>query len=288
MRPARPPRRDGRQYLEALAAEFFGQLPAARKGEAEAIHRLRVSGRRLRAALPLLAADPESRAVQRVRRRLRRLVRAAGLRRDHDVALVLLRKLSAGAARRTEGLQRQLRDDQQRAQQRMQAALRKADARRLCAQLQALARKPASREQTLERMTAQARRERQALRAALARLGTGFDPEALHAERRRLRRLRYAAELQDHLLRRERGAAQVLRRMQTELGELHDAWVLAQWLQGRAARASRNPSLRRLQNRALQAARARHRQWLANDPVLRLESAFRRLLSAPRAARNPP
>jgi CHAD domain-containing protein len=288
MRPARPPRRDGRKYLAALAAEFFGQLPAARRGEAEAIHRLRVSGRRLRAALPLLVADPKLRALRRVRRRLRRLVRAVGLRRDHDVALVLLRKLSAGAARRTEGLQRQLRDDQQRAQQQMQALLHKAHPRRLRAQLQALAREPATYEQTLERIAALARREERALRAARAKLGRRFDPEALHTERRRLRRLRYAAELQDHLLGRKSGAAEALRLMQDELGDLHDAWVLAQWLQRQAARAPQALSLRRLQNRALQAARARHRQWLANDPVLRLESAFQRLLSAPQTARNPP
>ncbi len=285
MRSARSSRRNGREYLESLTAECLGQLAAARKGEAAAIHRLRVSGRRLRAALPLVAADPESGAVRRARKRLRRLVRAAGLRRDHDVARILLRKLSAAGA---DSLQRRLCNEQQCAQQRMQAMLRPAHARRLRAQLRVQARHPAAREQTLDRIAVQVRRERRALRAARVRLGARFDAEALHAERRRVRRLRYAAELQDQLLRCRSGAAESLRQMQTELGELHDAWVLAQWLQDQATRAPRDLPLRRLQARALRTARARHRRWLANDPMQRLESAFRRLLSAPRAARNPP
>ena len=71
---------------------LFRQLRKALAGDEEAIHQMRVSDRRLRTVLPLLARKPGGRRVRRALRRLRRLVRAASGSRDLDVALATLRE----------------------------------------------------------------------------------------------------------------------------------------------------------------------------------------------------
>ncbi|PYQ20034.1 MAG: hypothetical protein DMF81_19925, partial [Acidobacteria bacterium] len=68
---------------------LFRQLPKALTGDEESIHQMRVAGRRLRVALPLLARKPHGRRVRRARRILRQLTRAGGTSRDMDVSLSL-------------------------------------------------------------------------------------------------------------------------------------------------------------------------------------------------------
>ncbi|HEY6554694.1 MAG TPA: CHAD domain-containing protein, partial [Vicinamibacteria bacterium] len=75
-----------RQRIRAV----FRHLPKGLAGDEEAIHQMRVAGRRLRAALPLLARKPEGRRVHRALRVLRELARTAGASRDLDVGLELL------------------------------------------------------------------------------------------------------------------------------------------------------------------------------------------------------
>ncbi|HSD27332.1 MAG TPA: CHAD domain-containing protein, partial [Vicinamibacteria bacterium] len=69
----------------------FRHLPKGLGGDEEAIHQMRVAGRRLRVALPLLARRPDGRRVRRALRVLRTLTRTAGQSRDLDVSLDLLK-----------------------------------------------------------------------------------------------------------------------------------------------------------------------------------------------------
>jgi len=74
--------------LRRKVKALFRHFPAALTGHEEAIHQLRVSGRRLRIALPLLVAKPDGRRAERACRLLRQLTRAAGSSRDLDVLIV--------------------------------------------------------------------------------------------------------------------------------------------------------------------------------------------------------
>ncbi|HEY7513832.1 MAG TPA: CHAD domain-containing protein, partial [Vicinamibacteria bacterium] len=62
--------------LKERIRSVFRHLPKGLAGEEEAVHQLRVSGRRLRVALPLLARKPRGRRVKRALAILRDLTRA--------------------------------------------------------------------------------------------------------------------------------------------------------------------------------------------------------------------
>src|SRR5262245_39096584 len=99
--------------LKARIQDVFKELPKALTGDEEAIHQMRVAGRRLRVALPLLAQKPAGKRTHRTLRRLRQLTRTAGTSRDLDVVLELFEARLREEGRRTrEGglLLRRLRD----------------------------------------------------------------------------------------------------------------------------------------------------------------------------------
>jgi hypothetical protein len=72
----------------------------------------------------------------------------------------------------------------------------------------------------------------------LAAVGNRYDPETLHALRRRIRRLRYTAEVDDVVRGEDAGASKAWRKLQDAIGALHDAHVLGLWLERQARRAS--------------------------------------------------
>jgi CHAD domain-containing protein len=104
---------------------------------------------------------------------------------------------------------------------------------------------------------------------------------ALHAIRRRCRWLRYASELECALFGRGAIAVKRFKAVQDLLGQLHDAFVLAEWIsrearswesQGKAARAA----AARVVGACFRArAQALHRRFLRDRPItwLRLTSA---------------
>src|SRR5438552_10057686 len=81
-----------KEHIRAL----FRQLPRALAGDEDAIHQMRVAGRRLRVALPLLARKPQGRRVKRGRRIMRALTRSAGTSRDLDVGVGLFEERLRG------------------------------------------------------------------------------------------------------------------------------------------------------------------------------------------------
>ena len=98
-------------------------------------------------------------------------------------------------------------------------------------------------------LRARALREEQgaALLRGFSQVGERFEPEALHALRRRARRLRYAAEIEDAVRGDETRAPALWKRLQDAIGVIHDHHVLASWLeeQARAAVARDNALLAR-------------------------------------------
>jgi CHAD domain-containing protein len=86
-----------------------------------------------------------------------------------------------------------------------------------------------------------------ALLRGWSQVGERYRPEALHALRRRVRRLRYAAEIEDAVRGEDSRAPSLWKRLQDSIGVIHDHDVLAGWLeeQARAAGARNNEILAR-------------------------------------------
>ena len=93
-----------REYARQQTALLLGRLGvalnrAARAGDADSIHDVRVALRRLSRCLRLFAAFYPDRAEKKIRRRIARLMAAAGAVRDCDIAIELV--VRAGVARRS-------------------------------------------------------------------------------------------------------------------------------------------------------------------------------------------
>lgn len=269
---------------------------------------MRVAGRRLRAALPLLAAKPEGKRVKRALRVLRALTRAAGHSRDLDVSLELLEgyldapaepapqgasgegpsaspaqfpdREGPGADPDVAGVERKkirqrLRAARTRSRGHMAEVLLDLEIAGLRRDLRRVLSHRTSDLFTVMARIRAARDERgEALLGSFTALGDRYDPVALHALRRQSRRLRYIAEVNDTLLREDPSEAPALfKSLQDKVGGLHDAHVLARWLEARGKGATlRGRAAEAEAAFALQAhfdARGRelHRELLETRPV---------------------
>jgi CHAD domain-containing protein len=274
--------------LSARVRVFFRQLPLALAGQPEGIHQMRVAGRRLRAALPLVARKPSGGRARRARRALKRVIRAAGAGRDLDVGLALFDEQAADGSPELVALRRSLTTARTRGRRRMQEALLDEDVAGLRRDLRAVA---ASVEEAASVVLARIRQARdvegEALLARLEALGDTFDGEALHDVRRRVRRLRYVAEAAAEVSGEASKAPKRLKELQEHLGGIHDAWVLAGWLARHAVAADRRQAsaraaeARRLGAACLEVSRTRHRAYLEADPVGTLKEALVLLAPAP-------
>lgn len=255
----------------------FQHLPKALAGDEEAIHQMRVSGRRLRVALPLLARKPAGRRVRRALSILRQIRTAAGASRDLDVGVALLeervRDLEA-PAREVRTLLRRLRAARARSRARMAEALMDLEIARLRRHLRRiLSRRGEGLFPVLLHLAQERDARGAAVLAALAWLGEDYDPDALHRLRIGARRLRYVAELSEGLKGTPAEASALFKGVQERLGQIRDAYVLSAWL-GRQAEAARTRGQEALAAEAasqqawfLDVSRAHHREFLDGGAV---------------------
>jgi CHAD domain-containing protein len=215
---------------------------------------------------------------------MKELTRAAGTSRDLDVSVTLFEQdLPAAAdaipARRT--LARRLRAARARSRRRMAEALLDIEIAGLRRHLRRLL---ARRGEVLFTVVLRLRdfREGRGDRAlqALAALGDRYEPAALHEIRKQLRKLRYAAEVAESVLGSESAAPAIFKSMQEQLGQIHDSFVLSQWL-GRQAAAGRLRGETAVADEAAQLQRvfqeksaADHRAFLAQDPAERVRAGL--------------
>jgi CHAD domain-containing protein len=276
--------------LEDRITRVFRELPGAVAGQEEPVHQVRVAGRRLRVALPLLARKGDGRTVSRSVRVLRRLTRAVGAGRDMDVVMGLFQD-RLEALRTTSAEQRALlsRLRAARARSRTQVAenILDQDIDGLRRNLRRLLREGAvSAPTALVRIRALREGQGAALLRGFSQVGDRFLPDALHSLRRRIRRLRYAAEIEDVVRGAETRAAALWKRLQDAIGVIHDHHVLAGWLEEQAhAAASRdNVLLSRAALRERRAflgmARLLHRALLEMKPA---DVALRALMAMARS-----
>ena len=255
----------------------FRELPGAVAGQEEPVHQVRVAGRRLRVSLPLLARKGQGRRVRRALGVLRRLTRAVGEGRDMDVILGLfddrLAVLRAPSAEQRALLSR-LRAARARSRAQVADSVMDLDIDGLRRDLRRLLRGGASRSATvLARARALREEEGAELLRGFSQVGERYRPEALHALRRRVRRLRYAAEVEDVVRGDESRAPVLWKRLQDGIGVIHDHHVLASWFeeQARATDARGDALLARAARRERSAftslGRLLHRALLETKPA---------------------
>ena len=80
------------KFEELIDSVVFALHDALRLHEADAVHRMRVSIRRLQQALRLFELYLKPSGVKRVRKQLKKAMTAAGDFRNHDIAIELIEK----------------------------------------------------------------------------------------------------------------------------------------------------------------------------------------------------
>jgi CHAD domain-containing protein len=225
--------------LKQKTAMLFRHFPAALTGDEEALHQVRVWGRRLRVALRLLSGKPKGRRTLRAQRLLAELTEAAGSARDLDVLLAAfderLRQVPARTAEQRR-LRQHLAARRRSGRARMVARLLDLPIAHLRADLADLASRACPDRALVDgRFRTLCARESRSLLAGFAALGSRLDVVALHALRRRARRLRYGVEVFLQVFGGETSATKPWKSLQDLIGILNDHHVLAEWLAGQAA-----------------------------------------------------
>ena len=237
-----------------LALHFLEEAHAARArlddaADAEALHDFRVALRRLRSTLRAYAEHLEDAVRGRDRRRLRALARATGDSRDGEVMIVWMEaargELSQAEAAGLEWLLERLRARQEKLDRAMRDEVAhdfERERRRLCDRLEwyparVVADSPREGPPLGPVVAERVAEHAEALRSALAAVRSVEDQERAHEGRIEAKRLRYllepfAGERED-----VRALVKQLKRLQEQLGQMHDAHVAGGLLAAERAKA---------------------------------------------------
>ena len=213
------------------------------EGDVEAVHRTRVTTRRLRELLPVLRLD--SAAVGKLGRRLKKATKRLGDVRDLDVMLQMARELSLDSRYSATALRQvaaTVGNERVAARDRLVAKLSFEKIQRLAGRLKRAVKKRASKEdgnhtggQASKRawvwaVEARAVRRARDVRGAIETAGTVYVAERLHEVRIAVKKLRYAMEVATELRSGQRDSpdVSVLKTAQGSLGRLHDLEVLVE------------------------------------------------------------
>ena len=217
----------------ALHADALAQrLPDAIDGDVRAVHRARVASRRLRETLAIAASAAPGTGAVRLSRDVRRVTRALGPVREMDVSR---ETLDAAASRhawppdRVAAMRARLEKVRARRRARMTQKLSATAARDLLDRAEVVADAIAATTESREwRRALAARIARRAAeaRTAIARCGTLYAPDRLHAARITVKKLRYALESAADAGVDPTSALETLKAAQERFGALHDLQVL--------------------------------------------------------------
>lgn len=220
------------RLLDRCARELKRHLPSAVSGDDQGVHQARVASRRLREAVPVLAAGLKGGKAGKARRKIRRLTRALGTVRELDVTLKILDELARadGVPRSAvEAVRARVIAERDHGRDAMVKRLGRVNVEKLHRRLGSVA-------EALERSTEEAWRETLAARLlkrarrlsdAIDEAGQMYAPERLHQVRIATKKLRYALEIAAGV-----GVAaaaprvRALKRVQDLLGRMHDLVVL--------------------------------------------------------------
>jgi len=218
-----------RQRLRALEKN----LPAAAKGNVDALHQARVASRRIREALPLVSAGSRAR---RLGRQIRKVTQALGPVRDLDVTLQILDELEqSGEASRSAiaRLRQTVARERQLLYVDMKRRLEDCDLDKLRKRALGAARRsggahsPGKDPKRLARAQQRAARRGERVRAAIESATGIYLPDRLHDVRIAVKKLRYAMELVRELSgSRATARLRTLKNSQDLLGRMRDLEIL--------------------------------------------------------------
>jgi CHAD domain-containing protein len=226
--------------LHKRLEQFTRMLHGLDEGDVRALHRTRVSSRRLREVLPILQLDGA--VTRKLSRRLRRVTKRLGRVRNLDVLLLLIDELQDARRPDEPSLNRLatvVSEERLAERERLAAKLPSAELHRVASKLDKIARQLKAAERSAPasdgnrarpwRWVVEARLARRAARfaAAINDAGAVYLPERLHAVRIALKKMRYAVELSAEIAGQpSTPELRTLKRGQDLLGRLHDVQVL--------------------------------------------------------------
>lgn len=243
-----------RKRLEALDAVW----PDFLAGRPEALHKARVASRRIREALPVVAAGAPPAKVKKLRRKMRDLTRFLGPIRELDVELGMIEQEASGdnvPRSALSAVRREVASRRHALRARLKDEAPVHDLRKLLRKLEKVAKdkrqgsankghgirskgpgpKIDAEWRAALAMTLMRRAKR--LKAALDEAGPLYAPERLHGVRVSVKKLRYAIEIaQDAGQPDAKSMVRILKREQERLGHLHDLQSLLKHV--RAAESS--------------------------------------------------
>jgi len=243
-----PVARTASNVLRAILQDFLEKVPEARSGDSKkGIHDLRVAVKRFREAFRLFRPVLRKKTFRKHREWIEDLNDALGEVRDRDVALVQLRKLTAGLAEPPSGvvgLQARLESERLGSAHALGAMLDRLRLEgvpaQLAARIESLELEAASGQPTYEFARERVRERLLDVRARWTAARQEATPESLHRVRIGNKRLRYAIEPFSRMLGKEvRRLYRSASRFHDVLGDLHDADSMAVMLETSMAGASK-------------------------------------------------
>ncbi len=217
----------------------------ARQGDLDGVHQLRVASRRIREALPILSnGNNHPHRVRRMQRAVRALTRTLGPVRECDVSLLLLTDFERAHPENRSAIQL-VRQEVVAKRKDLQDLLREhldsvtpEELLRKLTKATKQKKKTTARDRESPQPVESDERWRLALAARIVRrskqleqfigyAGALYAPDRLHGVRVSVKKLRYALELgQEARIAGLTSAIRILKRMQDNLGELHDREML--------------------------------------------------------------
>jgi len=243
-----PVARTASNVLRAILQDCLEKVPEARSGDSKkGIHDLRVAVKRFREAFRLFRPVLRKKTFRKHREWIEDLNDALGEVRDRDVALVQLRKLTAGLAEPPSsvvGLQARLESERLGSAHALGAMLDRLRLEgvpaQLAARIESLELEAASGQPTYEFARERVRERLLDVRARWTAARQEATPESLHRVRIGNKRLRYAIEPFSRMLGKEvRRLYRSASRFHDVLGDLHDADSMAVMLETSMAGASK-------------------------------------------------
>jgi CHAD domain-containing protein len=266
--------------LQRLSRALNRHLPAAVAGDDTAVHQARVTTRRLREAVPVLATGLAGSKAGKAQKKIRRLTRALGCVRELDVTIHLLDELARSpnvprdAVEDVRARVVKERDDKRKTMiERLDGVNTEKLDRRLAsvgAALDQAASEP-WRKALAERLMRRSRR----LTLAMNEAGQMYAPERLHAVRIAAKKLRYGLELAANSgVKQAAPHVRTIKRAQEMLGKLHDLQVLqvhvaAVQAEPRTGRPQSRTALENLARHIEDQCRHLHGRYIASASVLR-------------------
>jgi CHAD domain-containing protein len=275
----RPPR-PSTLLLERLSRALKRHLPRAVQGVDSGVHQARVTTRRLREAVPVLATGLKGSKAGKAGRKIRRLTRALGTVRELDVTLSLLDELTRSPhvpRAAVEDVRARVIEERDARRKIMLERLEHVNAEKLSKRLASVgaALQEATAEPWRKALAARLVKRVRSLSTAMDAAGHMYAPERLHAVRIAAKKLRYALELAAGSGVTEAAAhVRTIKRAQDMLGKLHDLQVLqghVAAVQAGAAsnRAQAREALEDLARHIEDQARHLHGRYIALVPALR-------------------